>query len=160
MSPVVSFHAGFNFLGGPWDSEGEQLTASFSDCNDVFDSDTSTIGLELFDAVLVEVGKVDVEFVFAELSMEKEVSEVATRLNGHAHADFHNSGSSEVLETWLQISLWCGILSSSVKIASSIVRIEPNEVTKSMCLEYEANSCLQHRIHIAADTAEVFETLQ
>ena len=160
MSPVVSSHAGFNFRGGSWDAEGEKLAAILGDGNDVFDSNASYFSLEFLAALEVEVRKVDVELIFGELSMEKEVSEVAPRLNGHAHTSFHNSGGSEVLKAWLRISFRCCVLSSSIKIASSIVGIEPNEMTKSMRLEHEAKSCLEHSVHIATDAAKLLETLE
>ena len=155
--PPVFFvgHASFDLGHCARNVIGQILVACFCYKDHILDSDARDLGLILANLVSVQVTQIELIEVSWDLTIEEEIAEVATRLNSDNITFFDDSCSAHVGKSWL-----ASALRRVSQIASDIVSVETDEMTKTVRHEDESNSLLHHFIDAACEHTELNKTLQ
>ncbi len=154
--PPVFFvsHACLNLGHSARDVIGQILVACLCYKDHILDSDPRDLGLVLANLISVQVAQIELIEVSWDLTIEQEITEVATWLYGDDITFFDDSCSAHVGKAWLGIALW-----RVSEIATDIMSVKANEMTKTMGHEDESNTLLHHLIDIACETAELNKPL-
>lgn len=150
FSPVVLVgHAGLDLSGSSGDVVREVLVASRSDKNNVLDTHTADLCLVFADFITVQVLQIKLIKVLWNFSIKQEISEIATRLNCDHIIFFDNASSAYISKTGLGSALW-----SVIEIATDIMAIKTNEMSKTMGHKEEADALAHHFVDVSCDATK------
>ena len=156
LSPVCLLsHASFNLGYGSWDVVREVFVASRSHEHDIFDSYATDLSLEFPDLIAVKITQIErVEFL-RNLSIEKEVAEVATWLNSDAVTFLDDAGRAYVSDARQRASRW-----RVRQVAAHIVAVETDKVAESVGHKEEANTLFHHLVDVTGETTKLNEAFK
>ena len=101
FTPVVLIgHAGLDLWHCAWNIIRKVLVARFSNIDAIFYAHATDLRLILSDLITVQITQIELVEVLRHLAIEKEIAEVAARLDRDHVASLDNASSSNVAETW------------------------------------------------------------
>ena len=92
-------HACLDLRRGPRNIVGKVLIARLGHPDDVFDAHSADFRLILSDLLAVQIAQIELVEVLRHFTVEKEITEVATRLNRDHVSRLYHARGSQVAET-------------------------------------------------------------